>query len=55
MAELLGALRANRILPFANYHRLHVVPPCIITPEEAEEGLAAIDKALTAISAHYTG
>jgi len=55
MAELLGALRANGVLPFANYHRLHVVPPCIITPEEAEEGLAAIDKALTAISAHYTG
>jgi taurine---2-oxoglutarate transaminase len=55
MAELVSALRANGVLPFTNYHRLHVVPPCTITDEEALEGLAAIDKALAAIGRHYTG
>jgi taurine--2-oxoglutarate transaminase len=55
MTELVGALRANGVLPFTNYHRLHVVPPCVITPHEAQLGLTAIDKALTAIAHHYTG
>jgi taurine--2-oxoglutarate transaminase len=55
MAELVGALRANGVLPFTNYHRLHVVPPCIITADEVREGLAAIDKALTTIGHHYVG
>ncbi|UQX87667.1 aspartate aminotransferase family protein [Jatrophihabitans telluris] len=55
MAELVGALKANGVLPFTNYHRLHVVPPCIITADEAREGLAAIDKALSAVAHHYVG
>jgi taurine--2-oxoglutarate transaminase len=55
MAELVGALRANGVLPFTNYHRLHVVPPCVITADEVREGLAAIDKALTLIGHHYVG
>ncbi|MFL6160861.1 MAG: aspartate aminotransferase family protein [Jatrophihabitantaceae bacterium] len=55
MAELVGALKANGVLPFTNYHRLHVVPPCTVTEAEVREGLAAIDKALTAVSNHYTG
>ena len=55
MGELVSALRANGVLPFTNYHRLHMVPPCTITPDEAREGLAAVDKALAAIGHHYTG
>ncbi|MDQ1730829.1 MAG: taurine---2-oxoglutarate transaminase [Pseudonocardiales bacterium] len=55
MAELVAALKANGVLPFTNYHRLHVVPPCTITPEEAREGLVAVDKALSAIGHHYLG
>jgi taurine--2-oxoglutarate transaminase len=55
MAELVGALKSNGVLPFTNYHRLHVVPPCVITEDEAREGLAAVDKALTAIGHHYVG
>ncbi|MDQ2837274.1 MAG: aspartate aminotransferase family protein [Actinomycetota bacterium] len=55
MAELVGALKANGVLPFTNYHRLHVVPPCTVTEEEVREGLAAIDKALGSIGHHYTG
>jgi taurine--2-oxoglutarate transaminase len=55
MAELVGALKANGVLPFTNYHRLHVVPPCTVTADEVREGLAAIDKALAAVGHHYTG
>ncbi|MGX7678251.1 aminotransferase class III-fold pyridoxal phosphate-dependent enzyme [Jatrophihabitans sp. DSM 45814] len=55
MSELVGALKANGVLPFTNYHRLHVVPPCIVTADEAREGLAAIDKALTAVGHYYVG
>jgi taurine--2-oxoglutarate transaminase len=55
MTELVGSLKSNGVLPFTNYHRLHVVPPCIITPDEAREGLAAVDKSLSAIGHHYTG
>ncbi len=55
MAELVSALKANGVLPFTNYHRLHVVPPCTVTDDEIGAGLAAIDKALTSIEHHYTG
>lgn len=55
MAELVAALKANGVLPFTNYHRLHIVPPCTITDGEIGEGLAAVDKALTSIGHRYTG
>jgi taurine--2-oxoglutarate transaminase len=55
MGELVGALKANGVLPFTNYHRLHFVPPCTITADEAREGLAAVDKALASIGHHYAG
>jgi taurine--2-oxoglutarate transaminase len=52
MTELLAACRANGVLPFTNYNRLHVVPPCTITEAEAKEGLAALDAALAVADAH---
>ena len=36
------------MLPFANFNRIHVVPPLTTTPEEAREGLAILGAALTA-------
>jgi len=55
MTELLAACRGQGVLPFANYNRLHVVPPCTISEAEAKEGLAALDVALAAADAHVTG
>ena len=55
MTTLLGALRGRGVLPFANYHRLHVVPPCTISEAEAKEGLAAVDDALAEIDRFYEG
>ena len=55
MNELVAACRAERLLVFTNFNRLHVVPPCITTYDEAREGLARLDRAFGAIDAHYTG
>ena len=53
MAELVGACKSRGLLPFVNYNRLHVVPPCTITETEAKEGLAILDEAFGAIASHY--
>ena len=53
--ELLGACRSEGLLIFNNYHRLHVVPPCTITADEAREGLARLDRALSVIDKYYVG
>ncbi|GAB6903515.1 aspartate aminotransferase family protein [Kineosporia succinea] len=50
-AALLRACRAQGLLPFANYNRVHVVPPLNLTDEQAHEGLAALDAALTSARA----
>jgi taurine--2-oxoglutarate transaminase len=55
MGVLLGALKKRGVLPFANYHRLHVVPPCTISDSEAKEGLAILDEALGEIADYYEG
>ncbi|WP_395638708.1 aspartate aminotransferase family protein [Pseudolysinimonas sp.] len=51
IAALKGELMSRGLLPFVADNRLHVVPPCVITPEEARRGLAIIDEALTALTA----
>ena len=55
MATLGAAMRAEGLLPFMNYHRLHVVPPCTIGEDEAIEALARLDRALEAIDDAYVG
>ncbi|HEY4314288.1 MAG TPA: aspartate aminotransferase family protein [Actinomycetes bacterium] len=52
MAALVAACKARGMLPFANFNRLHVVPPCTITDAEAKEGLAVLDEALTVADEH---
>ncbi|MFD6395646.1 aspartate aminotransferase family protein [Nocardia sp. NPDC060249] len=52
MNELVAACRAGGMLPFVNFNRLHVVPPCVITEAEAKEGLAILDHALTVADAY---
>jgi len=55
MNELVGACRSEGLLIFNNYHRLHVVPPCTITADEAREGLARLDRALSVVDKYYVG
>ncbi|MGY1433834.1 aspartate aminotransferase family protein [Streptomyces reniochalinae] len=52
MTELVAACKAGGMIPMTNYHRLHVVPPCTLSADEAREGLEALDKALTVADRH---
>ena len=55
MTEIVAAARAHGLLIPANFNRIHVVPPCTITDEEAHEGLAKLDKALSVADHYYVG
>ncbi len=52
MNEVVAACKKGGLLPFVNYNRLHVVPPCNTTADEAREGLAILDAALSVGDAH---
>ena len=45
------ALMDRGLLPFAADNRIHVVPPCIVTPGEVEQALRIYDEAFTAVEA----
>ena len=49
MARLRADLIARGLLPFISNNRIHVVPPCVVTPDEVAEGVAIIDAALRAL------
>jgi taurine--2-oxoglutarate transaminase len=53
MNELVAACRAEALLVFNNFNRIHVVPPCTITPEEARDGLSRLDRALESVASYY--
>jgi taurine--2-oxoglutarate transaminase len=55
MTELVVECKKRGLMPFTNFNRLHVVPPCIVTESEAKEGLAILDEVLTLTDKHYTG
>jgi taurine--2-oxoglutarate transaminase len=47
MNALVAACKDQGLLPFTNFNRLHVVPPCTVSDAEAKEGLSMLDQALT--------
>jgi taurine--2-oxoglutarate transaminase len=51
IASLKKELLARGLLPFAADNRIHVVPPCIVTPDEVEKALAIYDEAFTVVEA----
>jgi len=55
MTALMAACRERGLMPFINYNRLHVVPPCTVSEAEAKEGLAMLDEALTVADRYYQG
>ena len=46
MNELIAACRTRGLLPFANFNRIHVVPPLNISAEDANRGLSILDEVL---------
>jgi taurine--2-oxoglutarate transaminase len=49
MGKLKGEMLQRGLMPFIANNRIHVVPPCVINPEQVDEGLSIIDEALTAV------
>ena len=54
MNEFTAACKQRGLLPFVNYNRTHVVPPCTVSEAEAKEGLAILDEALAVADRHTT-
>jgi taurine--2-oxoglutarate transaminase len=55
MAEVMAACKSQGLWPFSHFNRIHVVPPCTITPEEAQDGLAILDQALQVADRYAAG
>ena len=52
MGEVMAACKKSGMLPFANFNRIHLVPPCNVSDDDARRGLAIIDEALALADAH---
>ena len=55
MNQFMAECRSRGLMPFMNFNRTHVVPPCIVTDAEAKEGLATLDEVFDIIDTHYEG
>ena len=55
MSTLVAECKKRGLMPFTNFNRLHVVPPCNITADEARKGIQILDAAFATISHHYEG
>lgn len=47
MNEIVAACRKNGLMPFNNFNRIHLNPPCNVSVEEAKLGLELFSKSLT--------
>ena len=55
MNEVLAAVRAKGVWPFAQYNRIHVAPPLVIDEADLISGLDRLDEALEVADAFVTG
>jgi len=55
MGELMAACKKAGMIPFMNFNRIHICPPCNVSEAEVREGFAILDQALGTIASHYTG
>ena len=55
MNAVLAECKSAGLLPFANFNRIHVCPPCNVSDAEIAEGLAILDAALTVADQHAAG
>jgi taurine--2-oxoglutarate transaminase len=51
IGQLKKELMARGLLPFSADNRIHVVPPCIVTPDEVARALEIYDEAFTVVEA----
>jgi taurine--2-oxoglutarate transaminase len=50
VTALKNKLLAGGLLPFTAENRIHVVPPCTVTAEDVETGLAILDEAFASVT-----
>ena len=55
MNELVAESKKRGLLPFTNYNRMHVVPPCTVSDTEVKDGLAILDEVFSVVDKHYEG
>ena len=55
MGEIMAACKKAGMIPFMNFNRIHICPPCNVSEAEIRQGFAILDNALTGISSYYTG
>jgi len=55
MLEIAAACKERGLWPFTHFNRMHVVPPCTVTPDEVREGIAIIDEVLSIADSYYEG
>lgn len=53
MTELVTESKKRGLLPFTNFNRMHVVPPCTVSEAEAKDGLAILDEVFSIVDKHY--
>ena len=53
MGEVIGKCKELGLLVFANFNRIHVVPPLNTSDDIVREGLALLDQALALADRHY--
>jgi taurine--2-oxoglutarate transaminase len=46
MAEFATSCKAGGVWPFTHFNRTHIVPPLVISDDDARQGIAVIDQAL---------
>ncbi len=49
MSEIVATCKKNGLMPFNNFNRIHMVPPCNVSSEEALEGIKLLSNSLTEI------
>lgn len=55
MGEVVAECKKRGLMPFSNFNRIHVVPPCNVSEAEVREGIAILDEALSTIGKYYEG
>ena len=55
MGELMSACKKAGLMPFMNFNRIHICPPCNVSAAEVRAGFAILDQAFASIASHYTG
>jgi taurine--2-oxoglutarate transaminase len=49
MNEIVATCKKNGLMPFNNFNRIHLVPPCNISESDAKSGLEIFSKSLTEV------